>query len=346
MTVHGWWRVDSPDSRAGAIALVRVCSADLEVLFDLLRVRRVATGQVAVREIPGVDQVVIAKWDDRELHIMPHGGATVMRLLRAKLTGIGLLEQHGDEMPSDPAGSADTTIDAAVVGVLGNAMSPLAIDLVLDQPRRIAARIGDVPPNHAAELRNLLRPPLVVALGGPNIGKSTLANALAGRAVSIVSSEPGTTRDHVGFLVNVDGLVIRYVDTPGVRIDTGDLEREAIEIALSLVHAADLVLWCVDAQAVGETQSSDSRVIDLPAPYSTLLLRFTRYPQPSVLGEGTSRIIQVLLRSDLCPSPSHPGLAVSVHNRVGVAELGRAIRTSLVSDGAMRDPGVWRFWEE
>ncbi len=47
-------------------------------------------------------------------------------------------------------------------------------------------------------LRRLIDPPLVVAIGPPNIGKSSLLNALAGRSVALVADEAGTTRDHVG----------------------------------------------------------------------------------------------------------------------------------------------------
>src|SRR6185295_9068425 len=115
-----------------------------------------------------------------------------------------------------------------------------------DQPRRWQG----APPREAGErdrvLRRLIDPPLVVALGPPNVGKSSLVNALAGRSVSIVADEPGTTRDHVGVMLDLGGLVVRYVDTPGLRQGADELEREAVSGAMEVASRADLLLVCGD----------------------------------------------------------------------------------------------------
>ena len=65
--------------------------------------------------------------------------------------------------------------------------------------------------------------------GAPNVGKSTLANQLFAQQRSITADLPGTTRDWVGEMANIDGLPVMLVDTPGVRETSDAIEREAIE---------------------------------------------------------------------------------------------------------------------
>src|SRR5213075_1287570 len=75
---------------------------------------------------------------------------------------------------------------------------------------------------------------------------STLANQLFGRERSITADVPGTTRDWVGELANVDGLMVMLVDTPGVRGTMDDIEREAIEVSRREVAGADLMIVVLD----------------------------------------------------------------------------------------------------
>ncbi len=93
-------------------------------------------------------------------------------------------------------------------------------------------------------LREGLRTAIV---GEPNVGKSSLLNALAGRDRAIVSATPGTTRDTIEEFVTVAGLALRLVDTAGLRESGDAIEREGIDRAHREVAAADLVLQVVDA---------------------------------------------------------------------------------------------------
>jgi tRNA modification GTPase len=87
----------------------------------------------------------------------------------------------------------------------------------------------------------------VVLAGPPNVGKSSLLNALARRDVAIVSAEAGTTRDMIEVRLDLDGLPVVVTDTAGIREATGEVEQEGIRRALARAQAADLVLWLVDA---------------------------------------------------------------------------------------------------
>ena len=88
----------------------------------------------------------------------------------------------------------------------------------------------------------------VVLFGEPNVGKSSLFNALLGEGVAIVSSTPGTTRDVVRKRMFVDGVDVELEDTAGLRSQTSsDIEDMGIEMAKSAVEGADLVVYVFDS---------------------------------------------------------------------------------------------------
>nr|WP_294521113.1 tRNA uridine-5-carboxymethylaminomethyl(34) synthesis GTPase MnmE [uncultured Rhodopila sp.] len=85
--------------------------------------------------------------------------------------------------------------------------------------------------------------------GAPNVGKSTLMNALAERDVAIVSATPGTTRDALETRVVLGGVPVTLVDTAGLRETTDSIEAEGVRRALARVEDADMVLTVVEAGA-------------------------------------------------------------------------------------------------
>lgn len=86
----------------------------------------------------------------------------------------------------------------------------------------------------------------VVILGAPNAGKSSLFNALAKREAAIVTDEPGTTRDLLEVVMDLNGLKVRLVDTAGLREAVGKVESIGIERARAKADVADLVLLLED----------------------------------------------------------------------------------------------------
>jgi len=89
----------------------------------------------------------------------------------------------------------------------------------------------------------------VVIAGPPNVGKSTLMNALARRDVSIVSAIPGTTRDLVEVPLELRGFPVTLVDTAGIRETDDPIEREGVTRARRRADEADLTLWLGDDAA-------------------------------------------------------------------------------------------------
>jgi tRNA modification GTPase len=113
-----------------------------------------------------------------------------------------------------------------------------ALDRVLEQT---GALLGD------ARRGRMIREGLMVAIvGAPNVGKSSLFNALAGAARAIVTDVPGTTRDLVTEFVDVDGLRVTLVDTAGLRESADAAEREGVARARRSAGIADLVLHVED----------------------------------------------------------------------------------------------------
>jgi tRNA modification GTPase len=104
------------------------------------------------------------------------------------------------------------------------------------------------------QLGNVIKNGVSVAIiGKPNAGKSTLLNALLNENRAIVSDIPGTTRDTIEEVINIDGILFRLIDTAGIRQHTADvLETAGMERSLEKMKQADLVLYLFDA---GEKKS-------------------------------------------------------------------------------------------
>jgi len=158
-------------------------------------------------------------------------------------------------------------------GALGRHMQAL-IDGLLAALARIEAYIDfpeeDLPPEDqswvAAQIETLqhstskllqtnhygtiLREGLRVALlGEPNVGKSSLLNALLGRDRALVSPRPGTTRDYIEEPLLLGGYAFRLIDTAGLNENPEEIEQQGIEKTLGLVEEADFLLLVIDASA-------------------------------------------------------------------------------------------------
>lgn len=146
----------------------------------------------------------------------------------------------------------------------------------------------------------------VAILGRPNVGKSSLLNALARREVAIVTDAPGTTRDVLEVHLDLDGLPVVIADTAGLREADDAAEREGVRRAAARGETADLALWIEDATA-GH---------DAPPPFASAAI--WRVANKIDLAPGAA------------PDASH---RISARSGEGVAELvdaiGRACRVEL-----------------
>lgn len=156
-----------------------------------------------------------------------------------------------------------------------------------------------------------------VICGAPNVGKSSLLNALSGRDRAIVSSQAGTTRDTIEEVLHVHGLPFLLVDTAGLRAHTSDrLESEGIERARRELERADVIIEVVD----GSVPQSEAH----------------RAPVPT----GKRGHVLVLNKSDLGGHPNWqgvPALAVSCKTGDGIENLRAAMRDAVWSGAGSGD---------
>ena len=114
----------------------------------------------------------------------------------------------------------------------------------------------------------LLRDGLNIVLAGqPNVGKSSLLNALAGSDVAIVTPIAGTTRDKVSETIQIEGIPVNVIDTAGIRDATDaadEVERIGIERTWAAVQQADVIVHLLDASR-GPTREDEDIVARLPS---------------------------------------------------------------------------------
>ena len=151
----------------------------------------------------------------------------------------------------------------------------------------------------AAEGERLREGALAVVAGQPNVGKSSLFNALLGRDRAIVTEIPGTTRDAIEAPVTCDGFPFRLVDTAGLRSSDDPVERLGVEVSHRYLAGADVVIFCVES---GRELDGD---------------------EEEFLESLRDRALVVQTKADLVPSGagSRIGLRVSAISSEGLPEL-------------------------
>jgi tRNA modification GTPase len=171
----------------------------------------------------------------------------------------------------------------------------------------------------AARGRLLREGATVVIAGRPNVGKSSLFNALLGADRAIVTDVPGTTRDLVAERVDVEGLAVTLVDTAGVRPTVDPIEREGVTRSMRAREASSLVLVVLDQT---EPLNDDDRRV----------LEATR-GRPRVVVENKSD------RDDGCGAldVAEPVIAVSAQSGDGIGALRAAIATTLTASEPLHD---------
>ncbi|MBG14960.1 MAG: tRNA uridine-5-carboxymethylaminomethyl(34) synthesis GTPase MnmE [Crocinitomicaceae bacterium] len=86
-----------------------------------------------------------------------------------------------------------------------------------------------------------------VIIGRPNAGKSTLLNGLLNEQRAIVSSTPGTTRDTIEEVLNINGIDFRFIDTAGIRETLDNIEKMGVERAIEKIESSSLIIYVYDA---------------------------------------------------------------------------------------------------
>ena len=181
-----------------------------------------------------------------------------------------------------------------------------AVERLAALQQTLARLLGQA--RQGALLREGLR---VVLAGQPNVGKSSLLNALAGAELAIVTPIAGTTRDRLSQTIQIEGVPLHIVDTAGLRAQQeriDEVERIGVQRSWQAIEQADAVLFMHDLTRMGQPdydQAEAAIAQRLPA--------------------GVT-VLEVFNKADACaalPTPAeHPGaLRLSVHAGQGLAEL-------------------------
>ena len=151
----------------------------------------------------------------------------------------------------------------------------------------------------------------VAIVGAPNVGKSSLFNALLNANRAIVTAIPGTTRDILTERADIGGLSLALIDTAGVRETADVVEQQGVSRTRETLRVADLVLVVLDRSR--EMTAEDRGIL--------------------AETESQARIV-VLNKSDLPAVISEAGVAISARTGAGLDDLIAAIASELTSDGS------------
>ena len=171
----------------------------------------------------------------------------------------------------------------------------------------------------------------VAIVGATNVGKSTLLNALLGEERAIVSDIHGTTRDTVEEVLNVDGVLFRFIDTAGLR-STGDtIEVLGIDRSYEKINKASLVLVLIDALRLSDEDYQTALIQLLPRlkekPFLTLLNKIDALESQTIA--SCQQVLSTLLATHL-PADTKPLiLPISAKRGDGMEVLRSELRQAL-----------------
>ena len=205
--------------------------------------RAFENGKLDLSQVEGLADLVDAQTQAQRRQALRIAGGALTResdAIRALLVeAMALIEAQIDFSDQDD-------VDAADLGQVSR-----LVETAIEWIRRLLA---------SAQSGERLREGFnVVIAGPPNVGKSTLMNAIARRDVSIVSATPGTTRDPIEVELELRGLPVNLVDTAGIRETEDPVENEGISRARRRAEEADLTLWLTDGSHAQTRAPSQDR---------------------------------------------------------------------------------------
>ena len=210
---------------------------------------------------------------------------------------------------------------------------------VAERLRRMSADVADIlaRARQGALLREGVR---VVLAGQPNVGKSSLLNALAGAELAIVTDVPGTTRDRVSQSIQIEGVPLHIIDTAGLRETLDQVERIGVERSWDAIADADAVLFLHDLTRVHESRYAEdearlAKLLAEHAPRHAALLHVWNKVDALAPGEAPARIAAFTRRHG-SDDGARNDLLLSARSHAGLDELRQAL---------LRACG-WQAWPE
>ena len=218
------------------------------------------------------EELVVSRIAEEEVEVHCHGGRSAIAAIIASLVQQGVEETASETwvLATEPdrlttearlalsAARTERTAKHLLVqyqGALREAGEKIVAQLQRKECEQAACGINELLQRANFGL-HLTQPWRVVLAGEPNVGKSSLMNALLGFSRSIVFDTPGTTRDVVSALTAFDGWLVELLDTAGLRTTTDALESAGVALTEQQLALADLVLFVVDASCLLEAANA------------------------------------------------------------------------------------------
>ncbi len=179
---------------------------------------------------------------------------------------------------------------------------------------------------------------VVVIAGPPNVGKSTLMNAIAGRDVAITSPFAGTTRDAIEVAIDLRGYPVILVDTAGIRETNDPVEQEGVRRARQRAENADLTLWLEDGRQTTATVAIGPTLIvrtksDLEGADTSPSTTAAQFAISAKTGVGIDALLDAI--ADLAVgamSSGEPPVLTLARHREAFTSARRALEPILTSD--------------
>ena len=235
----------------GSVAVVNALLAELG-RFDGLRLaepgeftrRALANGRLDLAQVEGLADLIASETE-----------AQRQQALRLFSGGLGELAAHWRERLIRASALLTVTIDFADEEVPVD-VSPEVLDLIAEVQTAMQAQVDGF--GAAERIRTGYE---VAIVGPPNVGKSTLLNALAGRDAAITSEIAGTTRDVIEVRMELAGLPVTLLDTAGLRETDDTVEKIGVARALERAKAADLRVFLMESDGKPEFDPAPDDIV-------------------------------------------------------------------------------------
>ena len=258
----------------------RIDLAQAEAVIDIIRAKTEASSRAALTQLQGILSAKINEMRQSLLEMLAYAEAAI-------------------DFPEDDIEEITTAQIAERVGV------------ILTQIDELVA---------SAHSGKIMREGLFTVIAGkPNVGKSSLLNALLRESRAIVTDIPGTTRDVIEEFINLKGIPLRLVDTAGVRETNDVVEKIGVEKTQEILRKADLILLMLDA-SLPLSEEDRALLISLKDRPVIILINKTDLP----LKLDTAEVARIV--------PEKKILRLSVVDKEGLQELEDYL-VSLVYEG-------------
>lgn len=291
--------------------------------------RAFANQRLDLAQVEGLADLIAAETSSQRTQALALAGGTLSNFAeswRTRIIAVLAQAEAGLDFAEDEADVAEH-ISQATSAVL----QALAIQL--------DALLADA--DRAARIHDGLS---IVVIGAPNVGKSSLVNALSMRDAAMVTPVAGTTRDPIEVLLNLGGIAATLIDTAGLRDTSDPIEQEGIRRARDRASNADLILHIVEPKNLASGLHKDAWLICNKADLIVGMAPKADHLLSAVTGEGIPSLRDALARwARGVTRPGEPALLGHARHRAAFSEAAAAVRDAAsTTDDVLRTEDLRR----